>query len=124
MTPFVTYAPMLVHQKLMGEIVVSWLLIIFWILPVAIAINKKTNNAPRIYAGYMFAYYGAIWTILLYHGIKFGIPKWLLSLMQTPDWILNVIFEIIALFHYYGILNQRTTSRKAKEFELNCVYKY
>ena len=69
---------------------------IFWILPILIAINVKTGNATKIYAGYMISYYGTLVFIFLYHWGRYGLPKWLVSMIETPHWIIETTLEIIA----------------------------
>ena len=64
--PFVTFAPLLVYQQFMGDIVVSCSLMIFWILPILITINITTKNCTLIYLRYMGSYYGIIIAIFVH----------------------------------------------------------
>eukprot|EP01084_Bolivina_argentea_P019511 36267_1 len=94
--PFVTFAPLLVYQQFMGDVVISVLLMIFWILPILIAMRIKTENATRIYVQYMVTYYMTLFAMFIYHWSRYGLPSWLVAMIKTPHWIIETSLEIIA----------------------------
>eukprot|EP01084_Bolivina_argentea_P019509 36262_1 len=94
--PFTTFAPLLVYQQIMGDFVISILLIVFWILPILIATQVTTKNVTKVYLSYMGVYYGTLFAIFVYHWIVYGLPHWVIVMIQTPHWIIETILEVAA----------------------------
>ena len=94
LTPLLTFLPLLVYQQLMGDNVVAVLLLIFWIVPIVIAMKMKRKYVLWYYLGYLWVYLGALLAILIYHWIEYGLPKYVERLFLNVETYMEVIAEV------------------------------
>lgn len=93
LTPPLTAMPMLVIFQLFGDSVVAALILLFWFLPILVALGFDSRRKLDYYV-YMGAYFGLLCALVGYLARQEGIGSIVVSAFKTPNFYLEIVAEV------------------------------
>lgn len=93
LTPPLTAMPMLVIFQLFGDTVVAALILMYWLLPIAVALAFDSRRKFDYYI-FMSFYFGLLCALVGYLANQEGIGSVVVSAFKSADFYLEIVAEV------------------------------